>query len=232
MQLPGPWVRASTARDGGLARGSGHAGGRPSGWSAAASRRCHRARGPGWADQPWRASGSRPGGDHLPAGSGGCMLSGAGMSSVGWGGGELPVGARASYQPPGGPPGGGPGTPGPDSPGRWGRHGASGAGGGPGIRPGVVAAGTTQPPSRTARAAGWAAWTTRLLRPTSSGRVGAPPRTGGNRAAAVWSRAARSLCGRGRGGPGPLGREGRSGSWWPLASLRWWPVGISWLGGG
>jgi hypothetical protein len=33
--------------------------------------------------------------------------------------------------------------------------------------------GKTQPPSRTARAARWAAWTTRLLRPTSSGWLGA-----------------------------------------------------------
>jgi hypothetical protein len=40
-------------------------------------------------------------------------------------------------------------------------------------------AGTTQPPSRTARARRWATMTTRLVRPTSSGWVGGPPRVGG-----------------------------------------------------
>jgi Flp pilus assembly protein TadB len=44
--------------------------------------------------------------------------------------------------------------------------------------------GKTQPPSRTARAVRWAGWTTRVVRPTSRGWVGAPPRTGGSRAAA------------------------------------------------
>jgi hypothetical protein len=33
----------------------------------------------------------------------------------------------------------------------------------------------------------WPGWTTRVVRPTSRGWVGAPPRTGGSRAAAVWS---------------------------------------------
>ncbi len=44
---------------------------------------------------------------------------------------------------------------------------------------------TAQPPSRTTRAARWAGVTTRLVRPTSSGWVGAPPRVGGSRVAAV-----------------------------------------------
>ena len=56
---------------------------------------------------------------------------------------------------------------------------------------GSVAAGKAQPPSRTARAARWAAVTTRLVRPTSSGWVGPPPRAGGSRVAAARSRAAR-----------------------------------------
>ena len=51
--------------------------------------------------------------------------------------------------------------------------------------------GTAQPPSRTTRAARWAGVTTRLVRPTSSGWVGAPPRAGGSRVAAVCSWAAR-----------------------------------------
>jgi hypothetical protein len=51
--------------------------------------------------------------------------------------------------------------------------------------------GTAQPPSRTTRATRWAALTTRLVRPTSSGWVGAPPRVAGNRVAAAWRWAAR-----------------------------------------
>ena len=56
---------------------------------------------------------------------------------------------------------------------------------------GPVTAGQTQPPSRTTRAVRWAGVTTRLVRPTSSGWVGAPPRVGGSRVAAAWSQPAR-----------------------------------------
>ena len=108
------------------------------------------------------------------------MLSGAGMSSVGWGGGELPVGGAGELaaalvdRPVVGPA----------------HQGQIRQVGGAAMEPvaqvvglasgqGRWQPGNTQPPSRTARAAGWAAWTTRRLRPTSSGWVGAPPRTGG-----------------------------------------------------
>src|SRR5215207_2749731 len=76
-------------------------------------------------------------------------------------------------------------------------------------------------PSRTARAARWAGWTTRVVRPTSSGWVGAPPRIRGSRAVAAWSRAAsRSV---------PL----RSWGWGGGAPLGWWGWGGGWaLGGG
>ena len=59
---------------------------------------------------------------------------------------------------------------------------------------------TTQPPSRTTRAARWAGVTTRLVRLTSSGWVGAPPRVGGSRVAAARSQPAR-LASPGRGRP-------------------------------
>jgi hypothetical protein len=50
--------------------------------------------------------------------------------------------------------------------------------------------GKTQPLSRTARAVRWAACTTRVARPTSSGWVGEPPRAGGSSATAARSRSA------------------------------------------
>ena len=74
-----------------------------------------------------------------------------------------------------------------------------------------ITAGDAQPPSRTARAARWAAVTTRVVRPTSRGWVGAPPRIGGSLAAAVRSRAATPpspRCGR-RRRSGRRGRHGR-----------------------
>ena len=110
--------------------------------------------------------------------------------AVGWrSAGRRDLGAAASR--PHGPPGGGLGRAGPGWPGRWGRHGASGAGGGLRTRlRGRVQSGKTQPPSRTARAVRWAGWMTRVVRPTSSGWVGAPPRVGGNRVVAARSRAA------------------------------------------
>jgi hypothetical protein len=49
--------------------------------------------------------------------------------------------------------------------------------------------GTTQPPSRTAKALRWAGVTTRVARPTSRGVVAAPPRTRGSRARAARKRA-------------------------------------------
>src|SRR4029450_2726395 len=63
-----------------------------------------------------------------------------------------------------------------------------------------------QPPSRPPRAPRWAAATPRLARPTSSGWVGPPPRAGGSRVAATWSRAARVSAPPGRAVGGRLDR--------------------------
>jgi hypothetical protein len=55
-----------------------------------------------------------------------------------------------------------------------------------------------------------AGWTTRVVRPTSSGWLGAPPSTGGNRAMAACSRARRSW----------WSQQGWSGVGWWLTSTR------------
>jgi hypothetical protein len=67
--------------------------------------------------------------------------------------------------------------------------------------------GKTQPRSRTARALRWAGWMTRVVRPTSSGWVGAPPRVGGT---GSW-----------RPGAGRSARRSRSGGGVGVVSRRW-----------
>ena len=163
----------------------------------------------------------------LPAGSGcGGMSSVGGVFSVRWGGGEAAVGVAG--QPP--PalmhrPVVGSADQGQIRPGRWGRHGANVGDGGLRTRPGVAWQPVmAQPPSRTTRAARWAAVTTRVVRPTSSGWVGPPPRAGGSRLAAAWSQAAKPPSS--PWSPWPVaGWSGRSGpgSWWS-----WWWVVVRW----
>jgi hypothetical protein len=117
------------------------------------------------------------------SGSGGGRLSS--LWSLGWGGGEAAVGGAGQPPAPHGPPGGGPGTPGPGWPGRWGRHAASG---GVRTRPGALAAGEPTAAAADGQGGALGGWTTRRLRPTSSGWLGAPPRTEGSRVAAVRRR--------------------------------------------
>ncbi len=138
--------------------------------------------------------------------------------AVGWrSAGHRVRGSAASR--PRGRPGGGLGRAGPGSPGRWGRHGASGAGGGRRTRlRGRVQSGKTQPPSRTARALRWAGWMTRVARPTSKGWVGAPPRVGGSRAMAAWSRPASPSVPLGWWGSGGASAFGSWAGRWCLAA--------------
>src|SRR5829696_9311922 len=165
---------------------------------------------------------AREGAPDLPVGSGGAGMASVG-SVVGWGGGQPAI--RLAGQPPAALMDRA--VVGPAHQGQIGQVGGAAmepvpqmVGVAPGQGPFTVGEDTA--PSRTARAARWAGWTTRVVRPTSSGWVGAPPRIRGSRAVAAWSRAAsRSVPLRwwAWGGGWALGSEAAGGGSSPWTSL-------------